>query len=97
MSRDHAASSPLPRASVAIAHVDEDQTPPGGLNPDVQPYVVDVRNATAETFDEVVLFYRRAGAPGVVFLGESNFKPNAILSLALDHADGLFGAGDDEI
>jgi hypothetical protein len=75
----------------SLGHINEDDSPPGALNPDLKAYVVDLRNATGQVFDEVVLFYRRSGMGGVVFLGATGFAPNAILSLALGRASKMAG------
>jgi hypothetical protein len=49
--------------------------PPGHLPPGQATYRVIVRNATPDTFTEIVVFYKRVGQSGVVFLREENVGP----------------------
>jgi len=63
-------------------------------------YTVSIRNTTVETFDEVVLFYKRLGLEGVVFLGTTGFKPGDRIIFPLgmcggmvSYAVGLFKGG----
>jgi hypothetical protein len=74
----------------AVAHVDEGDVPWDSLDPALRPYIVHFRNGTpATTFDEVVVFYKRAGKAGVVFLHAVGFPPGAVRTFQLDRASAL--------
>lgn len=42
--------------------------------PEAETYRVNIRNLTTDVFDQIVVFYKRVGKPGVVFLKEVNVK-----------------------
>lgn len=41
-------------------------------------YVVNVNNQTTDTFTEIVMFYKRVGLPGVVYLSEASVPPSRV-------------------
>jgi hypothetical protein len=57
--------------------------PPGLLPPGQATYRVFVRNATPDTFTEIVVFFKRVGQSGVVFLREENVGPAEVRGFVL--------------
>jgi hypothetical protein len=53
------------------------------VKPSEWSYAVNIRNATTDIFDEIVIFYDRVDAQGVIFLREIIVKPNQIRTFRL--------------
>jgi hypothetical protein len=57
--------------------------------PASRSYRVYVTNATAETFSEIVIFYKRRGLPGVVYLSERDVGPGRVIAFLLGDASSM--------
>lgn len=74
-----------------LAHVEEDTTPAAEVPPSRYPYLMTLRNASAATFDEVVVFHRSRGVSGVTFNGVTAFPPNALENFYLGPGISMLG------
>ncbi|MDH6222867.1 CFI-box-CTERM domain-containing protein [Streptomyces pseudovenezuelae] len=84
-------SSPPRTDSQALAHVDEEDVPASDVAPERFPYLMTLRNASAMTFDEVVVFHRSRGVAGVTFNGVTGFPPNAVENFYLGQCASMLG------
>jgi hypothetical protein len=64
-------------------YFEDDLGPPTILAPGQAMYLVYVRNLTPDTFSEIVVFYKRIGQTGVVYLREENVRPAEYRAFAL--------------
>lgn len=59
------------------------------LPPSARAYRVFISNATTDTFDEIVIFYKRVGLPGVVYLTEPLVGPGQVRAFMLGAAENM--------
>jgi hypothetical protein len=61
-----------------------EHTPDAGqVSEDAMTYRVIVSNLSTDTFDQIVVFYKRVGLDGVVFLKEENVQPQQVRGFVL--------------